>query len=130
MMRQIGWTPDSKLRLPHRCTRSSGTTSFCASTPACAPRIRSRRAGPVHAEPDADIDVLIEHFKKIRREVAAERAAQRHPPSRREQNMRAVSLGEHETRAIGAPANWDPEKDGHCGVLSVHDTVDDRGHPQ
>jgi hypothetical protein len=44
--------------------------------------------------------------------------------------MRAVSFGEHETRAIGAPANWDAEKDGPCGTLSVHDRVDERGHPE
>jgi hypothetical protein len=44
--------------------------------------------------------------------------------------MRFASQGEHETRAIGAPHGWDPAKDGECGVLSVHDTVDNRGHPQ
>lgn len=44
--------------------------------------------------------------------------------------MRPASFGEHETRAIGAPANWDPEKDGACGVLSVHDRTDERGHPE
>jgi hypothetical protein len=43
--------------------------------------------------------------------------------------MKAVSQGEHETRAIGAPAGWDPEKDGQCGVLSVHDYVNDHGKP-
>ncbi len=30
------------------------------------------------------------------------------------------------TRAIGAPANWDPTKDGTCGVLCVRDGVEGR----
>lgn len=42
--------------------------------------------------------------------------------------MKPTSFGEHETRLIGAPANWDPEKDGPCGALSVHDRPDGRGH--
>lgn len=35
--------------------------------------------------------------------------------------MRPVSLGEHETRRIGAPAGWDYAKDGAVGALSVCD---------
>lgn len=43
--------------------------------------------------------------------------------------MRAVSHGEHETRLIGAPANWDQVTDGPCGALSVYDWKDpDTGH--
>jgi hypothetical protein len=44
--------------------------------------------------------------------------------------MKSASFGEHETRAIGAPAGWVPERDGHCGVLSVHDRLNERGHPE
>jgi hypothetical protein len=44
--------------------------------------------------------------------------------------MRAVSFGEHETRAIGAPAGWDQERDGTCGVLSVHDRKNEHGHDE
>jgi hypothetical protein len=43
--------------------------------------------------------------------------------------MRAVSHGEHETRLIGAPANWDQVTDGPCAALSVYDWKDpDTGH--
>jgi hypothetical protein len=42
--------------------------------------------------------------------------------------MKPVSLGDHETRSIGAPAGWNPERDGECAALSVHDYVDERGH--
>ncbi|HXH52560.1 MAG TPA: hypothetical protein VNH53_03900 [Sphingomicrobium sp.] len=44
--------------------------------------------------------------------------------------MRAASFGEYESRLIGAPANWNSERDGPCGALSVHDRIDDRGHPE
>lgn len=44
--------------------------------------------------------------------------------------MKHVSMGEHETRAIGAPAGWDTEKDGVCGVLSVHDRANEHGKPE
>jgi hypothetical protein len=42
--------------------------------------------------------------------------------------MKPASHGEHETRLIGAPANWNPETDGPCGALSICDLPDDRGH--
>jgi hypothetical protein len=43
--------------------------------------------------------------------------------------MRAVSHGEHETRLIGAPADWDQVTDGPCQALSVFDWRDpDTGH--
>ncbi len=35
-----------------------------------------------------------------------------------------------QTRAIGAPANWNPVRDGQCGVLSVRDDIADvSGYP-
>lgn len=30
------------------------------------------------------------------------------------------------TRALGAPSNWDPERDGRCGVLHIRDEVHGR----
>ncbi len=44
--------------------------------------------------------------------------------------MRPDSLGEHQTRLIGAPADWNPETDGECGALSVLDRQDAKGHPE
>ena len=32
------------------------------------------------------------------------------------------------TRFLGAPPNWNPETDGHCGTLPVLDTQDDKGN--
>lgn len=37
--------------------------------------------------------------------------------------MKAVDLSGR-TRAVGAPLNWDYEKDGDCNVLPVRDGVD------
>jgi hypothetical protein len=43
--------------------------------------------------------------------------------------MRFTSWGKHETRLIGAPAGWNPQRDGPCGALSVHDYVNAHGKP-
>lgn len=32
------------------------------------------------------------------------------------------------TRALGAPRNWDQERDGACGVLPIADIVDEQRH--
>lgn len=41
--------------------------------------------------------------------------------------MRPIHQGEYETRSIGKPADWNEEKLGPCGALSVHDWTDERG---
>lgn len=28
------------------------------------------------------------------------------------------------TRVLGAPANWDPDRDGHCGGLAIRDEAE------
>jgi antitoxin (DNA-binding transcriptional repressor) of toxin-antitoxin stability system len=42
--------------------------------------------------------------------------------------MNPASLGDLETRRIGAPANWERARDGECVTLSVHDMSDGNGH--
>jgi hypothetical protein len=43
--------------------------------------------------------------------------------------MNPASLGDLETRRIGAPANWERARDGECvGACRVHDMSDGQGH--